>query len=132
MSAYKIATHVKSLINTTYEIGMENEVVSKPFFIRIGQYPAEPTILTYGANRKTKHQGIIQLDVITAIAIGQGEGQSVVDLILTSAPFGQYTTTDGFTFIIVKSFEMPAHLTPKDTSGKKYIKSVAIEYEYFA
>jgi hypothetical protein len=26
---------------------------------------------------------------------------------------------------------MPAHLAPKDTSGQKYIKSVAVEYEYF-
>ncbi len=132
MSTFKVANHLKSLINTTVPIVGENEKASTPFHIRISQYPAEPIILTYGVNRKTKHRGIIQFDVITAIAIGQGDGQALVDLIISSTAFGNYVDGDGFGFIVVNSYELPAHLAPKDTSGQKYIKSVAVEYEYFA
>lgn len=131
MSSFKVASHLKSVINTTTPIVLENEKASSPFHIRVSQYPAEPIILTYGANRKTKHQGIIQFDVITAIAVGQGVGQELIDLIISSTQFGNYVDANGFNFIVVKSYEIPAHLAPKDTSGQKYIKSVAVEYEYF-
>jgi hypothetical protein len=55
----------------------------------------------------------------------------LIDLIISSTQFGNYVDANGFNFIVVKSYEMPAHLAPKDTSGQKYIKSVAVEYEYF-
>jgi hypothetical protein len=55
MSSFKVASHLKSVINTTTPIVLENEKASSPFHIRVSQ----------------------------------------------------------------------------DTSGQKYIKSVAVEYEYF-
>lgn len=132
MSAYQIATHLSTLITTTVPIVLENEKASTPFHIRVSQYPAEPIVLTYGANRITKHIGLIQFDCFTAIATGAGDGQALIDLIISSIPFGNYSTASNLNFTVVKAYELPAHLAPRDTSGQKFVKSAVVEYEFFA
>lgn len=131
MSAFKVASHLKTLITTTVPIVLENEKASTPFHIRVTQVPLSPTVLTVGINRITQHTGLIQLDCFTAIATGQGDGQALVDLIINSIPFGHYTDADDFKFIINNAYELPGYLTPRDQSGTFYIKSVRVEYEYF-
>ncbi len=134
MSVSTIATALKSaiqpLLPTEYKIVRNNEVVSDKFYIRMTEFPMQPSIITRGQNRITQHQGMIQFDCIMPIGKGDTTANTLLNTILANTTFGMYDVS-GFKFNITLSYEMPGHLSPRSVSPDKYIKSVIVEYNYY-
>lgn len=78
-------------------------------FIRTTMLPAEPQVMTAGANGITKYQGLFQIDCFIGQDKGKTEALAMADLVLASFKEGLKLTSGTVTVEVVTASTQPAY-----------------------